>query len=132
MNTGPTSRQSQIRADLVAARELIADIDNWTTGFWAIDNTGVDVDPCSARACAWCADGALVRVSNQEWGPRHSELYLALSNASFELFDEGIIEVNDGALEDYGLPETAGSDEYWAAQHAYVLRAFDLAIKRAA
>jgi hypothetical protein len=97
---------------LIAARAKIADAANWTQNALARDAKGCavhgeeDLDGRDARACQWCAIGAVQAVSNFE-----SAAVRALNIAATALYGRGgIADVND------------------EIDHAAVLACFDKAI----
>lgn len=109
---------------LTAARRLISDPKNWTTGELARDKDGKVVAVDSPFACSWCAVGAAIRAERifpvAPWD-RHSLT---------KTLDKAAIEVNPKASpgNDPGLrPIAALNDKF--GNHAEVLRAYDLAIE---
>ncbi len=76
---------SQVKAIayLRSARSLIEDQEHWTSGCQAQDHRGVAVPPTSPEAVAWCAVGAIIRVthSHRESGHHVYGLYQALELA---------------------------------------------------
>lgn len=48
---------------LTAARDLIADAENWTQHAWARNADGTKTSAESDDAVCWCAGGAIVRVT---------------------------------------------------------------------
>lgn len=118
-----------MKADLIAARDLIANIDGWTQGLHAIEHTGAEADVHSDDAYAFCADGACMRVTS----PRllgYDAMARALG-AAFRRLHPGIdehlpyphVRLNDGEY-----PDIAETPEQC---HAAILRVFDNAIEHA-
>jgi hypothetical protein len=65
---------------LTKARALIADPAHWTAGAYARDDKGNKVGVDAEGACAFCAVGALVRVTT--WYGDYTEAYDLLSRNS--------------------------------------------------
>lgn len=115
---------------LIDARDIITDVEHWCQQWHAIDNTGLNVDPLNPEACAWCADGVLMKVIDSPEAESSSEYIKAsrlLSEAARALFDTSgtgsigfpYVSVNDGEI---GNPDDA---------HANILKVFDKAITAA-
>lgn len=51
---------------LQKARDLIADEDRWTHGYYARDEEGFEVEPNEPGACQWCALGSIYHVLGAE------------------------------------------------------------------
>lgn len=112
---------------LVDARDIITDVEHWCQQWHAIDNTGLNVDPLNPEACAWCADGALMKAIGEPEADTRSEYIKAsrlLSEATRALFKTAglgsigfpYVSVNDGEI---GNPDEA---------HENILKVFDKAI----
>ena len=56
----------KIKQVLTEARKLIENEENWTTGYYARDKEGNEIDESSPLACKFCAIGALHRVIERE------------------------------------------------------------------
>lgn len=114
-----TAKNSDI---LTAARRLISDPKNWTTGWLARDGKGKEVAADDPFACSWCAFGAVMRSAkifgiSGYIGSVVDPLDVAASKIQPRICDtqtnfRPIIILND-RLKD----------------HDSVLRAYDLAIK---
>src|SRR5271167_3463312 len=87
---------------LVAAKEKIADPMNWTREAYARPHSDSNVDPeygprevepKSAKACAWCSAGALVAVDPNisEMSVDETEAYILLSSVA----GRDIVHFND-------------------------------------
>ena len=125
--------QTQVQADLLAARELIADIDHWIQDLSACAEDGEEVSPTDADARQWCATGALLHACNANgdvYSGRYKAAELALTNAAKALFSASIIDVNDGNV-DYYPEEVLDADDdgaLYSFAHSAVLMVFDRAI----
>ena len=128
---------SSVKDTLIGARALIADIEHWTQGNHAIENTGARVDPLADAAYAYCADGALCRAARGFTGAegfsnaRYEEAYEVLKAASQRLFGHNPVNVNDGDYWDAEL-ENASEEDFPKLCHERVLEVFDDAIAHAA
>lgn len=112
---------------LLGARYIITDKEQWCQEHHAIENTGQGVDSLSPRACAWCADGAMIKAIGQadaEKTQEYHEAALTLSNVTRAIYPNAdhtkfsYVAVNDGEI---GNPEDA---------HSNILAVFDKAIER--
>ena len=74
---------------LIAARELIASPENWTSGVLARAINGAQLPPNDPGAVRWCAIGALVRYTAR------NSCFARLTAASRALYGGGVVEVND-------------------------------------
>lgn len=105
----------QIWRVLRFARALIADKDNWATGWMAYNMAGEQTPPESVTACRFCALGAVYRAAKEL---KHKELRSeALNLLSFEakrLFAMRLDQMND------------------VMGHKAVMKVFDAAIERLA
>ena len=116
---------------LTEARALIADPEHWTQESLAIQDTGAETTPTSEFAYAWCALGALQRVSDDDDDntPRVSAADM-LADAASQILNgrncvtkgNPIVQLNDDEHGVFDTPEET---------HAAVIRAFDLAISAA-
>lgn len=101
-----------VKQTLEAAASLIRERDKWTQGELARDDSNQYVDWDSARACCFCALGAILRVT-----PKHenrSEARQALAASCHALYKiRSISSIND----------TLG--------HSAILKAYDHAINQA-
>lgn len=120
---------------LTEARTRIADIEHWTQGESAIDNTGAEVSVFSPDACAWCADGSLLASTGGESMPIYHEAKVFLTRAARRLFPEvagfdchfPYVAVNDG---DAGIPDDdITDDDARSLAHDNILSVYDTAIK---
>jgi hypothetical protein len=81
----------------------------WTQHAGAVDNRGIPVQVDDPRACAWCAMGAIVRVSRQQLAEHtdHNDVIIVreraidrvrlAENARLRMFYTGLHQVNDDA-----------------------------------
>lgn len=108
------------RRAIQAARDLITNIEFWTQGSDAADNSGLPVEAYAPTAYCFCAEGALIKVS-----PDNDQLRIScaeiVTQKAREMFGDSIIAVNDGEI---GLDDRPTVDDYTAA-HRNVLRVFD-------
>lgn len=85
---------------LEALQELFSDPTRWTTGVLARDATGratdylPDPDSSNPPPTCWCLMGGIAKATNS-LGVYDSPLAGAISQASFELFDQHPETVND-------------------------------------
>lgn len=121
-----------VKDALLQARPLIADREHWTFGSHAETAEGVTVDFDDPEAYCFCADGALARVTgvSSDWSetPLYQEAAQTLRRAAIHMFPaaNGYVGVNDGGI---GIPpDLANERERYDAQHANILRVFDLAL----
>ena len=120
-----------MKDQLIEARALIANIEHWTQGDHAVDDCGVQVDVNNPAACAWCADGAILRVAGDASSIAYRQMGDALSLACRRLFPEfaaaqpayPYVAVNDGEL--------PTRDASYELIHSTVLEIFDDAIAHA-
>ena len=91
---------------LTKARELIADPANWTTGLYARNAQGEHTMTTSKDAVCWCSEGAVFRVTPENWEDAKSALQLINSVAGDDIvgFNDShthaeVMEVWDKALE---------------------------------
>lgn len=95
---------------LVAARQLIADPKNFCQGTYALDAGGCAAGWSSDDAVAFCAVGAVYKVT-RSWTP--DDALDLLNKAAGAAFTSSLVNVND------------------LLGHASVLKMFDLAIQAA-
>lgn len=105
---------------LTAARRLISDPKNWTTGELARDQDGKVVRPDSPFACSWCALGARDRAAKVFEGALKYHFYGALDLAA--------AKVNPSVENNSNLRPIAALNDKFGG-HAEVLRAYDIAIE---
>ncbi len=97
---------------LVQARKLIERPERWTKGNFAKDAHQYAVYPESHRAACWCAHGATIKASAEDWA-KHASAIAALRNALTAGWARNIVSFNDD-------PSTT---------HADILALFDRAIE---
>ena len=102
------------RQILVEARALIEDEKNWTRDRGACDAMGFTCDPRDAEACAWCAVGALFKITGSTHGRSINGPLSYLVHAASEAGYTSVNYANDQGT------------------HGLVLGIFDAAIKLAA
>ncbi len=119
---------------LTEARNLIADPEHWTYNTHAVDSDGVDVTPTNRAACAWCASGAVAKITRGFGKGCYDEATDLLSGAARSLFPDvtrdyhAYVPVNDGEV---GVPDDATGDRGIAIAHTNIIKVFDAAIEQA-
>jgi hypothetical protein len=103
------------------AREIIADPTRWTTQAVARNTAGELVTALSQTAVCWCAQGACMKVANEDHGKAVFALVDLLDDCAREFGYEG----DDGEESPSGELNDVGD-------HSLVMRLFDCAIERAA
>lgn len=100
------------KSNLILAKSLIENTQNWTREVYARDSGGVQCSSTSEKACRFCAIGALqkARSFNTKEDASKDRSGTFLINACRILFDNGITYVND------------------SLGHEAILQAFDSAI----
>jgi hypothetical protein len=79
---------------LEKARALIADRERWTSHYYAKDAEGREVDYRDARACRWCAAGAIYHTIPPGTGAAIDPID-TLRKACLDELGHGITYVND-------------------------------------
>ena len=109
---------------LKEARDIIADIDNWTYARYARDANGSEITPIDTQAVKWCAIGAMCKATNPIGDLRtrlrtRRDMRNALNKQANQLFEgRTLIELND-----------AKSDKP-RIRHQNVLRVYEAAIAK--
>ena len=81
-----------VKQELIKAKALIANPENWTQRMLARNEKGECVSVYSPTACKFCALGALRKACT------HEGAYLALADAAFKAGFKGIVALNDHGL----------------------------------
>ena len=76
------------------AYHLLDDKKHWAKWVKAQTHDGIPVESWDKRAVQWCAIGALERVIGG-YGADMREARLFLTGKAMEMYDNGIVEVND-------------------------------------
>src|SRR5271157_367283 len=102
---------------LTAARALIADRDHWCQGAHCRAQDGEPVSPHAKSAHAYCAEGALIRITGGLTNSDYVQATDLLADSSSRLFRVySLVSLNDGL------------SIYEEGAHGAVLRVFDDAI----
>jgi hypothetical protein len=88
---------------LIAARALIADREHWTQGTYARDNVGAPCGALSARAYAFCFDGAVMCSAGSAGNESYIRSSNALAAAAKKLYGVTHIVLNDEGFHEKGL-----------------------------